>query len=66
MGDVLTMPGVRRSARGKHGHHCCPNATHHLVGWGTDHDHVNWRLGMEGTTVSVIYCPWCGVNLNAG
>lgn len=48
-------------------HSCCPSArialhARRLPSTTTDGDAYRWFVGHGNVTV-VIYCPWCGVNL---
>jgi hypothetical protein len=53
-------------------HGCCPNAVEYLIAhrlgpWPSSASRYSWkvliRLHDVRRTVRVIYCPWCGVDL---
>lgn len=55
---------MKRPAKRKH--ECCPNAATNLVGQRCTARYA-WRILDPHTgllLVSVIYCPWCGCELN--
>ena len=77
MGDLVHLPAQPATAgtnpRRHRRHTCCPNAEVNLVGYPRrDGRSVGWKLTLRGQVdgcetrlvVPVIYCPWCGDELD--